>query len=593
MKVDTLYEVSYEVGNKIGGIHTVLTSKAKYIKKFFGEKYIAIGFYNRKNAVMEVIEKTPPSKIKKIFDELEKENIRCIYGIWTEACDVPVILIDSIVFQRDNIDMINTLLWEKYKIDSLNTWNDYREPVAWAYAAGKLVEKLVSELGGNPVVHFHEWLSGAGLLYLKIKEVNVPTVFTTHATMLGRAMASRGDMSFLTGGIDPDQKAYEYGVAAKHQMEKTVAREADVFTTVSDVLAQEVKVILGREPDIITLNALDFETLPKQDELLVLNAKYRKKVDEFIRAYFIPYYPIDVKNYPIVFTAGRYEFENKGYDIFIDALGELNKRLKNSKRIVIVFLWVPRGTIAPKDEVVNNFLVYDRLKELLDSEWEVIKENIITKLSLGKNIEKSEIIPNKILSEFKSSFERIRSKRGLAPPVCAFELSSNEDEDPIVKKLKENGLENRENDSVKVIFYPVYLNREDELLGLNYREALMASSIGVMLSRYEPWGYMGQETAVYGNISIVTDYSGFGRFVQKNYKPDGESPVEVVRAVGRSREEIVKEVADILEKYVKMKKEKRKKLEIKAYEVAKLASWEEQIKNYIDSYNLAFERRKS
>jgi len=595
MKTDILYEVSYEAGNRIGGIHTVLTSKAKYLKKIYEKDYITIGFYNKKNALMEVIEQTPPPNMKKVFKELEKEGIQCIYGVWTEANDVPIILVDSLVFQRENIDYINTLFWEKYKIDSLNTWNDYREPVAWSYAVGKLIEKLCK---GQPdkkaVAHFHEWLSGAGILYLKMNDVKVPTVFTTHATTLGRTMASKGDMSFLTQGIKPDEKAYQYGVVAKHQMERVVAREADVFTTVSDVVSEEVKRILGKEPDVITVNALDFEEIPSQNELSVQNAKYREVMDEFIRAYFSPYYPIDIKNYPVIFTAGRYEFENKGYDLFIDALGELNRRLKNSKKTVIAFIWVPRGTIAPKDEVIDNFLVYERLKDILDTDWEEIKGNILSKLSLGEAIEKSDIISNKILTDIKTSFNKIRSRKGLNPPINVFELSSNEDDDPIIKRIKENNLENRESDSVKIIFYPVYLNWEDELLGLDYKEALIASSIGVMLSRYEPWGYMGHETAVYGNISIITDYSGFGRFVQRNYKPDDDiKPVEVVEAVGKTNEEIVNKVADLLEIYVKMKKEDRKEIELKAYEVAKLACWEEQIKNYVNSYDLALQRRET
>ncbi len=592
---DILYEVSYEAGNRIGGIHTVLVSKAKYLKMAYGENYIAIGFYNKKNALMEVIEKTPPPYIKTVFKELEKDGIRCVYGIWADAHDVPIILVDSLVFQRDNADNINKILWEKYKIDSLNTWNDYKEPVAWSFAVGKLIEKLSKSQPKKKVVaHFHEWLSGAGLLYLKMNYIKVPTVFTTHATTLGRTMASKRDMSFLSGKIDPEEKASEYGVTAKHLMEKAAAKEADVFTTVSDVVGDEVKHILGKEPDIITVNALDFEDVPSQNDISVKNDKYRKRMDEFTRAYFTPYYPIDVKNCPVLFTAGRYEFENKGYDIFIDALGELNRRLNKSKKTVIAFIWVPRGTIAPKDEIVKNFLVYDRLKDMLDVDWEDIKENIISKLSHGENIEKSDIVSNEILADIKTSFSKIRSRRGLNPPVNAFQLSSREEDDSIIRRIRENGLENREKDSVKVIFYPVYLNREDELLGLDYKEALIASDIGVMLSRYEPWGYMGHETAVYGNISLITDYSGFGRFVQRNYKSNDDiKPVEVVEAVGKSHKEVVKRVADLLEMYVKMKKERRKKIELKAYEIAKLACWEEQIKNYINSYALALERVQS
>ncbi|UCG95355.1 MAG: glycogen/starch synthase [archaeon] len=592
---DVLYEVSYEAGNRVGGIHTVLVSKAKYLKKVYKENYIAIGFYNKKNALMEVLERKPPPYMKKVFRELEKEGIKCTYGHWADAHDVPIILVDSLVFQRDRIDEINKILWEKYKIDSLNTWNDYREPVAWSYAVGKLIEKLVkSRPEKKTVAHFHEWLAGAGLLYLKMNDVKIGKVFTTHATTLGRTMASNRDMSFLDEKTDPLEKAYKYGVAAKHIMERVAAEETDVFTTVSDVVAEEVKLVLGKEPDVVTVNALDFEVVPSQNDISVMNAKYRKRMDEFIRAYFTPYYPMDASSYPVVFTAGRYEFENKGYDIFIDALGELNRRLKNSKRMVIAFLWVPRGTIAAKDEIVKNFLVYDRLEEILDGDWEEIKEKIMCKLSLGENIEKSDIISNEIIADIKTSFDKIRSRTGLNPPINAFQLSSREEDDPIIKKLRENGLENKEKDSVKVVFYPVYLNREDELLGLDYKEALMASDIGVMLSRYEPWGYMGHETAVYGNISIVTDYSGFGRFVQNNYKSEEEiKPVEVVEAVGKPHEDIVKKVADLLEIYLKMKREKRKKTEIKAYEVAKLACWEEQIKNYINSYCLALDRIQS
>ncbi len=590
--IDVLYEVSYEAGNRIGGIHTVLASKAKYLKKIYGNNYVTIGFYNKKNAAMEVIEKEPPSHMKKAFGELEKEGIRCVYGLWADAHDVPIILVDSLVFQRDNIDTINRILWEKYKIDSLNTWNDYREPVAWSYAVGKLLEKLAkSQPKKKAVAHFHEWLSGAGILYMKMKKVGMPTVFTTHATTLGRTMASMNDMSFMSGKISPEEKAYQYGVASKHLMEKVSAAEADVFTTVSDVVGEEVKLVLEKEADIITVNALDFEEIPSQNELSVEKAKYRKRMNEFIRAYFAPYYPFDIQNYPVMFTAGRYEFENKGYDVFIDALGELNKRLKNTKSYVIVFIWVPRGTIAPKDEVISNLLLYDRLKEILDSDWEDIKESIISKLSHGEAIEKTDIISNKILADIKTSFNKIRSRKGLNPPVNAFELSSSENEDPIIKRLKENGLENRESDRVKIIFYPVYLNREDELLGLDYKEALISSDIGVMLSRYEPWGYMGHETAVYGNISLTTDYTGFGRFVQNNYKNgDVINPVEVVEAVGRPREDVVKRVANLLEIYIRMKKDARKKMQLKAYDVAKLACWEEQIKNYINSYILALER---
>ena len=159
--------------------------------------------------------------------------------------------------------------------------------MVWSFAVGKLIEKLSKSQPKKKIVaHFHEWLSGAGLLYLKMNNIKVPTVFTTHATTLGRTMASKRDMSFLSGKIDPEEKARQYGVAAKHLMEKVAAKETDVFTTVSDVVGDEVKHILGKEPDIITVNALDFEDVPSQNDISVKNAKYRKRMDEYGERYF-------------------------------------------------------------------------------------------------------------------------------------------------------------------------------------------------------------------------------------------------------------------------------------------------------------------
>ncbi|MCD6367566.1 MAG: glycogen/starch synthase [Candidatus Aenigmarchaeota archaeon] len=582
-----IFEVSFECGNKVGGIWKVITSKSKEMKKRFGNEYFTVGFFNPKNYVNEFSDKNPPAWLKKIFDELRKEKIICYYGEWTEANDVQLILVDSKEFENDNVNDIKKELWEKYKIDSLNTGNDFNTPIAWSYAVGKLLEKISRKK--DVVAHFHEWLSGAGLLYLKMNNVPVPTVFTTHATSFGRAKTLFLPKEEVKERV-PLEEVYKYGVAAKHLTEVACANNADVFTTVSEVMKNEVIYVLGKKPDIITVNALDFSNIPSIDEIQQLNYKLRKKADEFIRAYFSPYYPIDLKNYPIIFTSGRYEFFNKGFDLFIDSIGELNKRLKGTKNLVVVFIFVPTGIIGPKDEVVDNIMTYRRIGEILEEEWEKIKNKIISELPLIDAIEASDIVPKKPLEEIRKNIERARRRRGLTPPLSAFELAYKEDDDMIIKRLKENGLLNRESDRVKVIFYPLYLSKMDALLGMDYTEAVIASSVGVFLSRYEPFGYTPLETAAYATISITSDYSGFGRFILKSTKnPMG---LFVVDAVEKSNEEIVKQTADILEKITKMDKEKRIEMEISARKMAEKCSWDKNINNYIKAYNLATKRLK-
>jgi len=590
MMPDMIFEVSFECGNKVGGIWKVVTSKSREMKKRFGKNYYCIGFFNPQKYVNEFSDENPPKWLEKIFLELRKEKIICYYGKWVEAHDVPLILIDSKEFEYEYVNQVKKEFWDVYKIDSLNAGKDFDTPIAWSYAVGKLLKKIKDAKPNKKILaQFHEWLSGGGLLYLKMNKVNIPTVFTTHATAFGRAKSLIQPIKEIDKPIDLSE-VYKYNVAAKHLTEVACAKNSDVFTTVSEIMKNEVEHVLGKSPDVITTNAMDFSDIPTMDELQKLNYEYRKKVDEFLRAYFSPYYPIDLKNYPIIFTSGRYEFFNKGFDLFIDSLGNLNKRLKGTKNLVIVFIFVPAGTIGPKDEIVDNFMTYDRLKEILEDEWIKVKNKIITELSLGEAIEASSVVPEKILADIKSSIMRIRKRRGLAPPLCAFELAYKEEDDLIIKRLKENNLTNKETDNVKVIFYPVYLNKMDVLLSMDYKEAVIACTVGVFLSRYEPFGYTPLEAATYASMSVTSDYGGFGRFILKSLEEKKRKGVFVMNALGKTHEEIVNQTTDILERITKMGREERIKMEINARKVAELCSWKEQINNYLKAYNLALSK---
>lgn len=580
-----IFEVSFECGNKVGGIWTVITTKSRKMIEIFGrENYYCIGFYNP-NAI-EIMEKEPPNWLKEIFRELEKEGFKFYFGEWIYANDANLILIDSKEFEKKNVNWIKGKFWELYKIDSLHSGFDYNEPLAWSYAAGTLIEKIYERFTKDILVHCHEWLSGGTILYLKWKKPKIPTIFTTHATVLGRCL---GDHSkIFDKDYNPDQKCYEFWIQAKHFTEKATAWNCDVFTAVSEIIARESERILGKYPDIITPNAMCKEAIKDVDLMLPRKFELRDRIDEFIKMYFTPYYPVDPSESPIIFTSGRYEFWNKGLDLFIDALEELNKRLVGTNKTVFCFILVPTGTIGIKDIVLENFMIYRRLKEILREDWKEIEEYIIRKTSLGETIDIKEIPIDELILDVRRISARLKARKKLNPPITPFKLSYNENDDLIIKKLLENGLDNRRENPVKVIYYPVYLNRPDELLGMDYFDFVLAASIGVFPSRYEPWGYTPMETAAYLSISITTNYGGFGQWVDRLRYDPWKVGIFVVKALNRSNFEIKNQIADIMEQIVKLSRGRRTELEISAARfIRKHFTWEEMIKYYIEAYKTA------
>jgi len=252
-QTDILFEVAFEVCNKVGGIYAVLESKAARMVELYKGNYFAIGPYYPERAILETIKQKPPKYCEKIFSSLDKNGIKCHYVKWLVQGKPNVILVefDNLL---ENVNNIKTELWKKYKIDSWETKFDFEEPIAWSTAVGMLIERLIPCFENkNIVAHFHEWLSGAALLYLKDK---IPTVFTTHATMLGRTIAGWGedlykevnDAIYNNVSLDP-KRPYKYGIQAKHQMEKACAENCTVFTTTSEITAKEASYILGKRPE--------------------------------------------------------------------------------------------------------------------------------------------------------------------------------------------------------------------------------------------------------------------------------------------------------------------------------------------------------
>jgi glycogen synthase len=585
----TLFEVSWEVCNKVGGIYTVVTSKAARVLEQY-PNYILIGPYIPESTPGIFHEEPVPERFEVAFKGLEKDGIICHYGKWLIESQPQVVLLEFSKFMQYS-DGVKKDLWEHFKVDSLFGGYDYTEPIMFSYAAGKLIEELKSRSDASFIAQFHEWICGAGLLYLKQHCKEVATVFTTHATILGRSLSSSGfniyeqhnGQSILTT-FDPEQKAREHGILPKFSMERASAQNADCFTTVSEITALEAKYLLGRDPDLLLPNGLDSSKFPTFEETSIKHRLNRNQMREFCLAYFFPYTSFDIENTLFFVTAGRYEFRDKGLDIFIKSLNQLNKRLKeeNTEKNVVAFFFVPSGTRAIRNDLFMHLTHYEDIKDSVDQSLIEIKQKILFDLVAQKPINRDTIFPHDFMLPMQSKLERFKS--GGNAPLCTHKLI-NEDEDAILNTFKAEELINKPEDKVKVIFYPIYLNGADNLLDLDYFETLSAAHLGVFPSFYEPWGYTPLECSALGTPALTTDLSGFGRHIRQIHS---EVPgIKVIKREQCSDEDAVSELANYMHHFTKLSSEERVQYKISAKELSKKTDWKELIKNYLKAYEFA------
>ena len=437
----TLFEVSWEVCNKVGGIYTVISSKAKSLMEKY-DNLIMIGPDLAKDdeGYKEFIEDKTLYESWRI--NAGKNGLKFRIGNWNTVGKPIAILVDfTSLFQEKNT--ILSHFWEKYKLDSLKGEWDYIEPVMFGYAAAQIIESFYKYhmLQRETVLaHFHEWMTGSGILYLKEKTPGIGTIFTTHATILGRTIAGNNmPLYSKLSEYNPQALANKFNITAKYSLERISAEQADVFTTVSEITANECKYLLQKEVDQVTPNGFEDNFVPIQNEFNIKKELTRSKlieVSEAVLGYKLSENPIFIIN------SGRYEFKNKGIDVFIKALHKLS--LENLSKEIIAYVAVPAGTKG-----VNSIV-----KRRLEGE----------------------------------SFESI-------PEISTHELSAP-NHDPLIRTMRELGMSNNKDSKVKIIFTPVYLDGNDGIFNLKYYDFLLGFHLSVFPSYYEPWGYTPMELSL-------------------------------------------------------------------------------------------------
>jgi glycogen synthase len=587
---EKIFEVSYEVCNKVGGIYRVLESKADKMIYHYDDKYFLIGPYYRDKARGEFKEEAPPLELKKVFQKLEGEGLRFHYGRWLVKGKPATILVDfSDYFYK--VDEIKKEMWDDFAVDSLHAGYDFNEPVCWSYATGRLIRELSSEFKGEKIVaHFHEWLSGAGLLYLKAKKAPVKTIFTTHATSLGRTLAFHSINFYkLLDEINPDEESKKYGVFPKHSIEKASAKEADVFTTVSEITGIEAEKFLQRKPDVILPNGLDIEKFLSFEDIVVKHRLQRKNLRSFVASYFFPYYTFDLEETLFYFIIGRNELRAKGIDIFINSLGKLNKKMRaeKSKRTIVSFLFIPADVRGINPSLLENVEYFRDLQDSFEGTYSDIEERMLYNVLREKELTKENLISEDYLLEIEKKLHRMK-RNGETPSLSTHHLNSLHDE--IINHLKSADLLNREEDRVKVIYYPIYLTGHDGLSNLNYEEALEACHMGVFPSFYEPWGYTPLEAAALGVSSVTTDLAGFGRFCTGLKRKKDRPGIYILKREKKEDDVVTEDLYKFLYEFMKTTRRERVENKIEARKIAAQADWQSFIYNYLIAHNKALEK---
>lgn len=535
-----LFESSWEVCNKVGGIYTVLSTKAHTLQQSFKDKLIFIGpdVWDNTNAP-DFIEDDVLFADWKTYTKTT-ENLKVKVGRWNVPGTPPVILVDFKPFFKER-DSFFYSMWESFRVDSIHAYGDYDESCIFAYAVGKVIESFYHfyKLENKKVAAlFNEWMLGMGALYIQKQLPAIATLFTTHATSIGRSIAGNNKALYAyMDGYNGDQMAGELNMEAKHSLEKQTALHVDCFTTVSDITARECKQLLDKSPDIVTPNGFEPNFVPADEE-------YDKKrtaarLDLLNVAEKLLGCPISPDAF-LVSTSGRYEYRNKGIDVFIEAMN----RVRTSGRLqreVVAFIMVPAWVRDARAD----------LKEVID--------------------------------------KNIRTTSPMQMPFVTHWLNQME-QDKVLNYISHAGFTNSATDKLKIIFVPCYLDGRDGILNKPYYDLLIGMDATVYPSYYEPWGYTPLESIAFGIPTITTDLAGFGLWAKKHVT--GNNISEGVAVVNRDDFNYF-EVADAITSSILTlaRKDKNEMAEIRkrSFCLAAQAEWSKFIVYYEEAFRIALE----
>lgn len=542
MSKDTLFifESSWEVCNKVGGIYTVLSTRAKTLQERIKDQVVFIG-----PDVWSTVKNPLFREDKKLLSgwktEAEKQGLKIRVGRWNIPGKPIAVLVDfSSYYEIKN--SIYAKMWEDYQVDSLHAYGDYDEASMFSYAAGLVVESIYNYMLRDKyevIYQAHEWMTGLGALYIRKHVPQIATIFTTHATSIGRSIAGNNKplYDYLTA-YNGNQMAAELNMQSKHSIERQTAHYVDCFTTVSQVTARECEVLLERPADVVLMNGFESDFVPKGAQFTAARRKARAKIFQVAEQLTGNKMSEDTM---IVTTSGRYEFKNKGIDVFLNTLNLLNKR-EDLSRPILALVEVPAWCAGAREDLLA------RLQgEVADGP--------------------------------------------LSNPVITHHLH-NEAEDAVLNTLRYYQLANSPSDRVQVVFVPCYLDGADGIFNMSYYDLLIGNDLCVYPSYYEPWGYTPLESVAFHIPCVTTNLSGFGMWVNDVLGHEGTlgDGVAVIQRTDYNFQDVAMNICNEITAFAALPETEVRKIRKKAERIASKALWENFIEYYYQAYDFALAR---
>lgn len=587
-----LFEVSWEVTNKVGGIYTVIQTKAKITVDEWGENYIMMGPYYEHNFRTQVEKCEPPNQaIKAAMDSLINNGCQVHFGRWLIEGSPYVILFD-IGAAAWNLDRWKGDLWSTCSIGLPYHDREANDSLIFGSLVAWFFKELTDQLQDKPnvIAHFHEWQAGTGLVLCRSRKIPLATVFTTHATLLGRYLcAGNADFYNNLDKFNIDQEAGERQIYHRYCLERAAVHCAHVFTTVSQITAVEANHMLHRQSDVVTPNGLNVRKFSAMHEFQNLHSMNKAKIQEFVRGHFYGHLDFNLEKTLFFFIAGRYEFSNKGADLFLESLSRLNYllRVHKSDVTVVVFFIMPAKTNNFNVESLKGQAVRKQLWDTAQSVKEKFGKKLYESLLRGEIPDMSKILDRDDFTIMKRAI--YATQRHSFPPVTTHNML-DDSTDPILSNIRRIGLFNGRNDRVKIVFHPEFLSSTSPLLPMDYEEFVRGCHLGVFPSYYEPWGYTPGECTVMGIPSVTTNLSGFGCFMEEHVSDPSEYGIYIVDRRFCSADESCNQLTQFMFSFCQQSRRQRIIQRNRTERLSDLLDWRYLGRFYMHARHLALSR---
>lgn len=582
--------------NQIGGIYTVIRSKVPAMIEKYGDQYCLLGPYENPNIEAEIDPISDLSDpVGQAVQEMRDQGYDVLLGRWLVTGRPRVVLIKP-DYGFNALDSYQNSLAKGYGIEAHTDNELLNRMILWAQLNFKFIKILSGHYQRSRqmfTAHFHEWMASLPLVYIRKEKLPVKTVFTTHATMLGRYLAmSHNDFYKKLPHFDWEKEARGYGILPMVQIERACAHQADCFTTVSETTALECNYLLGKKPDVVTPNGLNINRFLVLHEVQNLHYEFKQKLNEFTVGHFFHNYSFDLDDTLYFFTSGRYEYKNKGYDVTLDALRKLNLQMRKEKltTTVVMFVITDRPTWSINPEVLQSRGVMSEVHR----NCEAIKKQLGERLFMAAVTSENDYrVPP--LNDLIDDYWKLRYRRSIQNwksdqwPIIVTHNLVDEENDEVLNHMRKDQMFNSPLDNVKVVYHPAFIKSTNPLFGIDYDDFVRGCNLGIFPSYYEPWGYTPLECIARGIPTVTSDLSGFGRYVQTMDEADEDHGIFVLKRSERTREQVANDLAKYLLQFVKLNRRYRIIQRNKAEDFSERFDWKKLRRHYDEAYKMAFE----